>query len=147
MIIAGAGTLDCLKKIPSKCNIILENFFHSEEELANIVKNSDVAILPYKKISQSGVLLTYLSEHIPVLASNIGGLTQPFNIGPVGWILPDLSSDSIKNCLLKIIADKDNINLIKTNDVLWEKIDNFYSWKNIGKKTFSLYKRCVDYGI
>ena len=139
LIIAGAGDLPCLKNIPNNKNIILENYFHDEEELAKIVNTTDVAILPYRKISQSGVLLTYLAEHKPVLVSNIGGLIQPFQLGKVGWIIESLDSENLSLLLEKIINNSEEINLIKNNNLLWEKIDNFYDWKSIGEKTYSLY--------
>lgn len=140
LIIAGAGDLPCLKTIPSGKNIVLENYFHTEEDLSKIISETDVAILPYRKISQSGVLLTYLAEHIPVIVSNIGGLTQPFEIGNVGWILNELSSDSLANILLNVIKVSDQLQVIKNNNALWSRIDEFYDWKSIGQKTQKLYE-------
>lgn len=58
-----------------------------------------------------------------VVASNIGGLTQPFEIGNVGWILNELSSDSLINTLLNIIKAPDQLQSIMNNKVLWSKID------------------------
>lgn len=139
LIIAGAGDLPCLKDIPNDKNIVLENYFHTEEELAKIINDTDVAILPYRKISQSGVLLTYLAEHKPVLVSNIGGLIQPFEIGKVGWIIEKLDSVDLSKILEKIINDRNEINEIKNDKSLWKKIDDFYDWKSIGEKTYSLY--------
>jgi len=139
LIIAGAGDLPCLKSVPSGKNIILENYFHSEEELAKIISKTDIAVLPYRKISQSGVLLTYLAEHIPVLVSNIGGLTQPFEIADVGYVLESLNSQCLAECIKKILKDNERIKKLKNNKDNWKKIDDFYDWKNIGVKTVNLY--------
>lgn len=140
LIIAGAGELPCLKNIPSDKNIILENYFHTEEELAKIVNSTDIAVLPYRKISQSGVLLTYLAEHIPVLVSNIGGLVQPFSIGKVGWVLENLNSQDLSKLIETILSDKNELESICKNDEVWNRIDEFYDWKTIGNKTYSLYQ-------
>ncbi|MCR5125742.1 MAG: glycosyltransferase family 4 protein [Treponema sp.] len=144
LIIAGAGDLQCLKTIPTGKNIILENYFHSEEELAKIIGETDVAILPYRKISQSGVLLTYLAEHIPVLVSNIGGLIQPFGIANVGWILERLDSKCLSETLKKILTCNDGLAYKKNNLDNWIKIDSFYDWKNIGAKTSALYESLCE---
>ncbi len=141
LIIAGAGKVQCLNKIPENKNIVLENYFHSEEELAKIISCTDIAVLPYRQISQSGVLLTYLAEHVPVVVSKIGGLVQPFEIGKVGWILDELNAQSLANILEKIINDKDELNDIYYNEILWKRIDDFYDWKNIGEKTLNLYRK------
>ena len=37
---------------------------------------SDMIIIPYKKIHQSGVILMAMSNGLPVLASNLPGNTQ-----------------------------------------------------------------------
>ena len=139
LIIAGAGDLPCLKTIPNNKNIVLENYFHTEEELARIISSTDIAVLPYREISQSGVLLTYLAEHIPVIVSNIGGLIQPFDIGKVGWILKELSASELSETIENVINNKTQIKSITNDYLLWKKIDDYYNWKSIGKKTYSLY--------
>lgn len=58
-----------------------------------------------------------------IVVSNIGGLTQPFERGNVGWILNELSSDSLINTLLNIIKAPDQLQSIMNNKVLWSKID------------------------
>ncbi|MBD5434839.1 MAG: glycosyltransferase family 4 protein [Treponema sp.] len=140
LVIAGAGNLPCLNTIPNDKNIVLENYFHTDEELAKIVAETDVAVLPYRKISQSGVLLTFIAEHIPVIVSDIGGLTQPFEQGKIGWILEELLPDALKKVLLNVIENPDMVNSIKHDKLLWSKIDDFYDWKNIGEKTAHLYE-------
>lgn len=140
LVIAGAGDLPCLKTIPKGKNIVVENYFHSEEELGNIIARTDVAILPYRKISQSGVLLSYLAEHIPVIVSNVGGLAQPFELGNVGWVLERLDVDCLRKILQEIISNPEEIHTIKSDAKLWNQIDAFYDWKSIGSKTLDLYK-------
>ena len=140
LLIAGAGKLPCLDDIPKNKNIILENYFHSEEDLCKIIANTDIAVLPYRKISQSGVLLTYLAEKKPIIVSNIGGLTQPFEFGIVGWILNDLTVDSIQEVILQVIDNRAILDNIANDVELWNRIFDYYEWKNISKKTFSLYK-------
>lgn len=140
LVLAGKGEMDCFCKIPCNKNIVLENFFHSDEELGSIISNTDVAILPYRNISQSGVLLTMLAEHIPVVVSNVGGLTQPFEIGKCGWILDEINAESLSKTILSIIQNQEEFLSIKNNQNMWNDLADFYDWKNIGNMTFQLYK-------
>ena len=55
---------------------VLDKFL-SDNEFNDLIEKSDVLIFPYRKISQSGVLLTALAHRKPVLVSRVGGLTQP----------------------------------------------------------------------
>lgn len=140
LIIAGSGKMDCLPDAENCKSIRIINKFLSDEELDEIVKQTDVAVLPYREISQSGVLLTMLAAHIPVIVSDVGDITQPFEIAQCGWILPDVKVDTIRTMLEKIAKDMFAVTNIKTNSMIWKKIEQFYSWEDIGRKTMLFYK-------
>jgi len=142
LVIAGAGDIPS-EKVPENCNMTIINRMLTDEEYQNIIVNTDVGILPYRKISQSGVLLSLLAEHKPVIVSDCGGLTQPFAVGEVGWIITDLSTQSLSEMIINVISDEKKIRRIQNNDTLWGKIDNYYSWKNIGRMTMDFYTSLV----
>lgn len=120
-------------------NIILDINFLPLENFIAYLKITDVLLLPYRNISQSGLLLTAISENIPVLVTNKGGLIEPFRIGKIGWII-DYNEISLKNELKQIINNSEEIYSIKTNKKLWNEVEEFYSWGKIGKKTKEFYK-------
>ena len=138
LVIAGAGKIN-FSKIEKMKNVVIINRFLTDEELNEILEETDVAILPYRKISQSGVLLTALNKKIPVIVSNIGGLVQPFELGNVGWIVDNINEKNLCDVINKVIKNKNKINEIKNNRVLWTSIEEYYSWEKIGKKTYKLY--------
>lgn len=139
LIVAGGGKLDCLSKAEDCRNIQVTNRFLPDEELDEIVGQTDVSILPYREISQSGVLLTMLAAHKPVVVSDVGELTQPFAVADCGWILPNVQVDTIRMMLEQIVKDRVLVDKIKNDDALWKKIDQFYSWKEIGQRTTMFY--------
>ena len=139
LIIAGSGKMDCLLAAEKCQNIQVINKFLSDEELDEIVDQTDVSILPYREISQSGVLLTMLAAHKPVIVSDVGDIIQPFAIAQCGWILPDVQVDTIRTVLEKIVEDSSSVTNIKNDSTLWEKIEQFYSWEDIGRKTTLFY--------
>jgi len=100
---------------------------------------SDVVLFPYREISQSGLLLTTLAYRKAVIVSNKGGLTQPFLLGKVGWILSELNAVELKNAIEYVSMNKDELDQIETNENLWKKIQNYYSWENIGNQTTKIY--------
>lgn len=139
LIIAGSGRMDCLLTAEKCQSIQVINKFLSDDELDEIVSQTDVALLPYREISQSGVLLTMLAAHIPVIVSDVGDITQPFDIAQCGWILPDVQVDTIRTVLEKIVEDPSSVTNIKNDSILWSKIEQFYSWEDIGRKTMLFY--------
>lgn len=142
LIIAGKKEMNFSYKENS--NIKIMNKFLSEAEVKELLKKIDVFVLPYRKISQSGVLLSVLKYHKPVIVSNVGGLTEPFKIGKIGWILENNNSESLKRIIKMIVNNKKEVNNIKNNKELWEKIEKFYSWEEIGKKTMTYYEEVLN---
>lgn len=120
-------------------NVIIDNRRISNEEFLFLLRNTDLFLLPYRKISQSGALLTALTEHVPVLVNNIGGLAEPLQIANIGWAMNNLSEDNLKNALLKILKDAKILTKIKNDNESWKKIEEHYSWKRIGQSTLKLY--------
>ncbi len=104
------------------------------DEFETYLKRTDVALLPYRKISQSGVLLTCMRAHVPVLVNNVGGLTDPFRFGNPGWIITDLKSD-----MLHLLRHPELIKGVHNDLKTWEAIAEAYSWAKIGKTTSKLY--------
>lgn len=143
LIIAGASNIP-LEKIPSNSNITIINRQLTDTEYQLIINSTDVGILPYRQISQSGVLLSLLTKHKPVIVSDCGGLTQPFNIGKVGWIIDGLSAETLSKTIQNVVQNKQDILNIQNDNILWNKIDNFYSWKNIGRYTMDFYNLVVN---
>lgn len=142
LIIAGKKEMNfCYEK---NSNIKIIDKFLSEAEIKELLKKIDIFVLPYRKISQSGVLLSVLKYHKPVIVSNVGGLTEPFKIGNIGWILKDNNSESLKKVIKMVVKNKESIDNIKNNEELWEKIEKFYSWEEIGEKTMAFYKEIIN---
>lgn len=143
LLITGSCKNDELKnrieEISNYNNVITDIRFLPLDNFAAYMKVADVILLPYLNISQSGVLLSVLAEEKPVLVSDRGGLTDPFEIGKIGWVIEPTKSD-LKECLKEIINNKNEIRKIKSNEKLWTKVKQYYSWKDIGKNTTAFYE-------
>lgn len=93
-------------------NVLIENKFITTTELVHAYQSATFSIMPYKKIEQSGVLFTSLGLGTPVVAYDIGGLSDIIISGRNGYLarqndIDDLSKGII-NCL-------NNYEMIKTN--------------------------------
>ena len=118
--------------------IIIDRYLCNEEYLA-ILRISDITLLPYREISQSGSLLTAISERKPIIVSHVGGLFQPLEIANIGW---DIGEPTIENLEKKLIELIDNPEIIaKTTECNepWDNIYKYYSWNKIGRQTINEY--------
>jgi glycosyltransferase involved in cell wall biosynthesis len=120
-------------------NVIIRDEFISDLEFLATLHISDVLLLPYREISQSGVLLTAIAEKIPVMVSSVGGLNEPLKYGNIGWCIGQPTVDSLKSFLIYIKSHKENIKSIKKNQSEWDLVHKQYSWETIREKTYTLY--------
>lgn len=121
-------------------NLIVNDKFMTEDEYDAYMQIVDVLLLPYRKISQSGVLLTAIEKEIPFAVTPIGGLIEPFSIAQVGWTIKDASIDSVKLFMEYISENILEVVKIKKDSGSWNKIKKYYDWENISAKTEAMYE-------
>ena len=142
LIIAGKGDKELVKSNAN--NVIIDNRFLTNEEFVAYIELADLILLPYRSISQSGVLLTILNFKKPILVSNVGGLPDPLKKARIGWILQDLEEDTLMKKILEIVSDKKTLENIKNDQNAWSTIQNLYSWEKIGMNTTKLYTELLS---
>lgn len=120
-------------------NVICINRRISDLEFASILNLIDVIVLPYRRIEQSGVLLTAISHHIPYCATNVGELTFPFSIADVGWMIKEPKVSYIKETILRIINNSTEIIEKKNNVSGWKKVCDKYDWSKNAQITKDIY--------
>lgn len=141
LVVAGKPTgLDFDKDISG--NIIYIPRALSNEEFKAWLQLSDLTVLPYREIDQSGLLLSIVKEHIPYLCTPVGELNKPLNVSPVGWCTKDISIESISQTLEEALGNKEELRR-KKNASLWRKIEECYNWTEISKLTENLYLKLI----
>lgn len=141
LIIAGKAEKDLTFSLPK--NGILIDKFLSNEEFVALIELSTIVVFPYRKISQSGALLTVLNRKKPVLVTRVGGLTDPFKFGEVGWIADLPEEKYLLKALTEIYNSKDKLKDIQKDVKMWDNIHTSYDWKSISKKNYTLYSKLV----
>jgi SAM-dependent methyltransferase len=124
-------------------NVFLDDKWLSDQEFEEELLDSDVCILPYLSMSQSGVLMTLLSYRKPCIVSDVGGLTDPFDVARIGWVFSwkeDLSFIAEKAIIKPILDIRSGWYPSSKN---WEAIDQYFSWNRAGEATVSLYKELL----
>lgn len=98
---------------------------------------ADVVALPYRKISQSGVIFSAISQSKPVICADTGGLREVIEDTDGGWLYPPNDIEKLAEALIYCASQADSLveKGIKANQLMIEK----YSWDNIAKKTTDAY--------
>lgn len=108
------------------------------EEMSAIFEITDCLLLPYRKIDQSGVLLSAIAKEIPFAATNVGELQKPIDLGNIGWKLSENVEQSLIDLFEKLAESPDLIKSIKLK-ADWESVKKNYSWTRAANITTNLY--------
>jgi glycosyltransferase involved in cell wall biosynthesis len=73
----------------------IDNRYVANEEVSLFFRDADVLILPYVGASQSGVARIALSNALPVIASQVGGLAEAIEDNVTGLLFPAGDSDAL----------------------------------------------------
>jgi len=144
LLIVGKQKNVDLKELMQVENVVAINQQISNEEFIYLLHNSDVYLLPYRKISQSGALFTALAECTPVVVSDAGGLSEPISVAKVGWVIKADSKEALQHQLLYLSTHCDEIRDIKEDKTKWETIHDKYSWESISLQTAAIYSRFIS---
>lgn len=116
------------------------NRFVSDEELYDRIDYSDVILLPYREISQSGVLLLALSYKKCILTSDLPSFKETLEGYDESCFFERCNPKSLADMLLRYldggIDDYNIINIIK-------KLNKKYSWDNTAKSTINAYNSLI----
>lgn len=70
-------------------------------------RGADVAVFPYRRVSQSGGVITAMGCGLPVIAAAVGGL--PETVTGNGWLVPPGNSTSLAQAICAAFADRDQL--------------------------------------
>lgn len=75
------------------------------DELYTLIKNSMFVVCPYREATQSGVLMTVLALHKPVLATSVGSFSEYIQSN-VNGLLSSPTEDSLANAINALLHDE-----------------------------------------
>jgi len=76
------------------------------DELENIYRDADIFVFPTLKEGFGMVLIEAMSFGLPIIASNVGGITDIIEDGVNGVLIEPASADAIASALTRMMTDK-----------------------------------------
>jgi len=104
--------------------ITLIDRFVRDDEAAELMTLCDAMVLPYRSASQSGILSNAINFGLPVIASNLPGLSDQVVHGKTGLLVEAGGVDSLRDALMAI-KQPDMLERMRTNTL---KLKKQYSW-------------------
>lgn len=119
LIIAGKdadGSVDRVTLKPDRSATIIKRHI-TDDELRHIYSHADYLCLPYRKTSQSGILEMAFYFKKPILCTDVVYFRNTLNEFPsFGVITDEISSESYKKLLEKVVADHGKVSYFSEKD-------------------------------
>lgn len=121
--------------IQTGVNVQIKPSFIEFPDLYKMINESDIIILPYRNISQSGVLLLALHFNRCLITSDLDSFKETLDGFEDRWFFHSEDSSSLANLISDYLTDK--INILKQIDII-KNLNNKYSWKEAGRLNVEL---------
>ncbi len=117
-----------------KDKVYLFTNFIPTSEVKYYFSAADSVILPYRNATQSGIVQIALNFRKPVIATDVGGLSEVISDGETGYIVQKENPAKLAEAIIKFYNENNEEYFIKNIEKEVEK----YSWKNFVNGIFDL---------
>lgn len=128
------------KIIDTGCEIEWMSYYLDDELLYKKISDSDIILLPYRRISQSGVLLLAIATNRLIITSNLPTFKETLKGFEDEMFFDSDNPRSLSSLICKYVNEE--INREKALTTL-ESLEGLYSWGESAKKTISIYTTII----
>lgn len=120
----------------------------TQDELINFYRQASLFALPAIKDDNGDteglgvVLIEALSCAIPVVASDVGGISDIIKDGRTGLLFPQKNSAAISDSIIRVLRDDDLRNTLASQGN--EYVLTQFSWESVIEKIMTLYKSVIN---
>jgi glycosyltransferase involved in cell wall biosynthesis len=97
--------------------------------------------MPYRHISQSGVLFLALSLGVPVVATRVGALPEMLRDGESALLVPPESPSALSEALIRALGDAELRERLREGG---RRVAHQHSWPSIAERTEAAFVRLVE---
>lgn len=126
--------------------ILVRDEFIPDDETEVYFKAADVLVLPYKNIYQSGVLFLAHSFGLPVLAADVGSLTDDIVEGLTGFAFKPEDPADLARAICQYFASDLYMNLDVRRPEIRAYATERHSWDLVAEKTMEVYSSLLQTG-
>ena len=123
--------------------IEFRNRYIPNVELVKLIKDSLFVVCPYIDATQSGVIMTSYVFCKPVIASNVGGLSEMVIDKVTGYLVEPNNIIELQNSIIELVSNKKLLDTMEKN-----VYDHFHhgqrGWTKISKDLFIVYNTIIN---
>lgn len=144
LIIAGSGeNIDrYLPENYDKNRYEVLNRFIKPDEMVQLFQRSTLSILPYIEASQSGVAALSCGMGTPMVASNVGGLSELIKDERDGLLVPPANTYKLADAIIRLLKDRALQQQMRLS--LSVRCQQDLNWSNIANQTIETYHKALE---
>ncbi len=114
---------DIIDRIPGRERIFMDLKYIKDSEVTDYFSASDVAVLPYRSATQSGISSVSYHFEVPMIVTDVGGLKEAIGDRGTGLVAPEVTPEAIlaeiqkyfgnpeirEECIANIRLEKDRL--------------------------------------
>ena len=112
--------------------------FVDEKKLVSLYNSSDAFVLPSHYEPFGMVALEAMASRIPVVVSDVGGLSEIVEDGITGVKVPASNPSTLAEGILRVLEDRELSEQLKEN--AYRAVQERYRWDMIAEKTIEAYR-------
>lgn len=139
-VIAGTGDdLNQLRQeIIKRPHIKLVDKYLSNSEIARLVRQSYIIVLPYIEASQSGIVALSYAFQKPVVATAVGAIPEVVIDGKYGLLVEPKNVQKLARAIVLLLKNEDLYSELVNN--IGKLVKEKLSWDSISQKTEQVYR-------
>ena len=118
--------------------------FIADKDIEIFFKASDLLVLPYKHIFQSGPLFTAFRFGLPVVATDVGSIREDVEVGQNGFICKQQDSSDMAEKIGGYFESDLYRNLSQRRERIITHANTRYSWEKNGRLLKSVYRSLLE---
>jgi glycosyltransferase involved in cell wall biosynthesis len=131
---------DLIRKFNLESNVKLFLSFIPDSNVESFFRSADLVVLPYTRFSsQSGFGLTALAFEIPLIVTDVGGLSEL--VKDKNFVVEPNNPRALAEKILLALGDDELLKKLSEDS---RDLAEEYSWDKIAEKTVELYKFVLD---
>ncbi len=120
--------------------VVMRQQYVPEDEVGDYFRASDVLVLPYRKIYQSGVIFLSYNQGLPAIAADVGALRESVVEGETGYVCRPEDGHDLAEKLKTYFASSLYRELENRREAIIEHVNRVHSWDQVAAKVVEVYR-------
>jgi glycosyltransferase involved in cell wall biosynthesis len=132
---------EIISKLPKEVKVVFHDEFIPVTEVAKYFIASDVVVLPYRRVTHSGIPHLAYTFGRPIIASNVGDFEEVIEEGKSGFVLYSNTHENLSEKIIQAFSDKPKL------EEMGKYARNFCAtkstWKDSAESLIPVYQKMI----